>query len=61
MRSYTFQCETDGDASVVETEESKTRRRHSEKPLTADEQRELKATAEQALTENVFTWPQMKL
>jgi hypothetical protein len=61
FRSYTFQSETDNDGGVIETEGSKNRRRHLEKPLTEDEQRKLKATAEQLLTDKGFASPQMKL
>lgn len=46
FRSYTFSHEDDENASVVETAESRERRKGLETPLTADEQRELKATAE---------------
>jgi hypothetical protein len=59
--TYTFQSETDNDGGVIETEGSKNRRRHLEKPLTEDEQRKPKATAEQLLTDKGFASPQMKL
>ncbi|KAF2092343.1 phosphoglycerate mutase-like protein [Saccharata proteae CBS 121410] len=45
-RSYTFKPDTGDQASVVETEESRERRRGTEKPLTADEQRNLERTAQ---------------
>jgi hypothetical protein len=59
--SYAFKSETDDDASVIETAESKDRRRQLEKPLTEDEQRELRPTAEQPWTDSGFTSSQTKL
>ncbi|KAF4634435.1 hypothetical protein G7Y89_g3681 [Cudoniella acicularis] len=55
-RSYEF-VEGSEDASLVETRESRESRRGTEKPLTADEQRELKATAEKEWRESGFQTP----
>ncbi|KAI9650735.1 hypothetical protein NHQ30_000759 [Ciborinia camelliae] len=48
FRSYNFSAAdySDSNASVQETKESRERRKGSEKPLTADEQRNLRASAE---------------
>ncbi len=54
FRSYTFTHEDDENASVVETPESREKRRGLETPLTADEQREWKATAEKGWLERGF-------
>ncbi len=61
FRSYIFQSETDNDAGVIETEESKSQRRHLEKPLTEDEKREIKAAADPPFIDNGIISPQMKL
>lgn len=45
-RSYTFDMTRRSTASLVETEESRTRRRGTEKPLSEAEQRNLKASAD---------------
>lgn len=43
-RSYTFKDEKDDNASLVETTESRERRKGTEKPLSQTEQMELEAT-----------------
>lgn len=59
FRSYEFIDATgeDGNASVQETRESRERRRGTEKPLSADEQRELRASAEKGWSESGFQVP----
>jgi broad specificity phosphatase PhoE len=52
-RSYEF-VEGSGDASLRETRESRERRRGTERGLTADEQRELKASREREWRESGF-------
>jgi broad specificity phosphatase PhoE len=56
FRSYEFVDKTGGDqnASLIETKESRARRVGSTKPLTADEQRELRASAERAAADQGF-------
>lgn len=56
FRSYEF-VPGSPDASLVETRESKEARRGSETPLTADEQRELRATAEKGWQDSGFQTP----
>jgi broad specificity phosphatase PhoE len=62
-RSYGFEdLEGEGgDASLVETKESRHRRRGSEIPLTRDEQRELRASAEREQVEQGFIQADAKL
>jgi len=52
-RSFEF-VEDDAEASVIETRQSRERRRGSEIPLTKDEQRELRASAESEALANGF-------
>ncbi|KAG0651549.1 Phosphoglycerate mutase [Hyphodiscus hymeniophilus] len=54
FRSYEFLSATDEAASLVETRESRERRKGTEKPLSADEQRELKAAAEREWRDSGF-------
>jgi len=55
FRSYNFiGGDEDDNASIAETKESRERRKGSEIPLTADEQRELKASAEREHAEQGF-------
>lgn len=56
FRSYNFVAPdgSDADASLVETKESRNMRKGEEKPLSADEQRELRASAEQHSAEQGF-------
>lgn len=56
FRSYVFTDASgqDQNASLVETMESRERRRSSGQPLTADEEKELKATAENGWSEDGF-------
>jgi len=63
VRSYEF-LDVAGDdvnAGVVETRESRERRRGTEKPLSADEQRELRASAERQGIERGFIVDEAKL
>lgn len=64
FRSYEFVNleKGDGNATLRETVASRERRKGSEKPLTADEQRELKASAErQSVEEGFLTMDSAKL
>ncbi|KAH8684741.1 phosphoglycerate mutase family protein-like protein [Tricladium varicosporioides] len=56
VRSYEFVPGSE-DASLVETRQSREARRGSEIPLTADEQRELRAMAEKGWADNGFQTP----
>jgi len=57
FRSYNFRHEDDENASIVETPESRDRRRGLETPLTETEQRELRATAESKWAESGYQSP----
>lgn len=54
-RSYTFDPARTATASLIETEESRTRRRGTEKPLSEAEQRNLKAVAEKEWEKRGYT------
>jgi hypothetical protein len=53
-RSYEFVSATDERASLRETSESRVRRTGKETPLTEDEQRELRASAEREWSESGY-------
>ncbi|KAG9235785.1 histidine phosphatase superfamily [Amylocarpus encephaloides] len=57
FRSYEFEKASDETASLVETKESRKRRRGTEHPLSKDEQRELKDTAERGWSASGFQVP----
>ena len=54
FRSYGFVDAGDEAASLMETRESRDRRKGAEKPLSADEQRELRVSAEREWRESGF-------
>jgi len=59
FRSYTFDPTRIPTASLVETEESRTRRRGNEKPLSTAEQRNLKASADKEWEKMGYVKPDM--
>jgi hypothetical protein len=54
FRSYQFRSETDDGASLVETLESRERRKGEETPLTESEQRQLRIAAQKSWTDSGY-------